>query len=160
MIAMRDTLTEDDWRRFGVALDRVTAPEILKGRSMTYVGVLVGGDGYWYLGSPYSKWKGGIDDAWNEICKIAADLVRARVRFYCPIAHTHWIARVGNIDPLDHEIWLPVDQPIAHGAKGMIVAGMRGWQASYGIGEEIKWFRAAGKPVWLLDPLTLTVEAL
>src|SRR5208283_568744 len=34
--------------------------------------------GYWYLGSPYSRWEGGLDDAAFTIAKIRGRLVLRR----------------------------------------------------------------------------------
>lgn len=115
---------------------------------------------YFYLASPYSKWPKGIDDATKEIAKIAARLIMRQLPVYCPIAHSHVIAVAGELDPLDHGIWLPADKPIADAAAGLIVAGMHGWRESYGIGEELKWFRASGRPAYLLDIQTLCMARL
>ena len=76
------------------------------------------------------------------------------------IAHSHAISRAANIDVYSHEIWLPADKPIAHHACGMIICGMPGWRDSYGIGEEIRWFKAHKKPIYLLDFETLVVQIL
>lgn len=110
-----------------------------------------GGDGYWYLASPYSKYPDGIHAAFYEICRCSAWLVRQGVNIYSPIAHTHPIAVWGNIDPLDHAIWLPADKPLMQGARGLIVALMPTWQDSYGIGVEIREFADAEKPSYGLD---------
>jgi hypothetical protein len=108
--------------------------------------------GYWYLASPYSKYKAGIEQAWRDICKEAALLISAGIPVYAPIAHTHPIAIEGKIDPYAHAIWLPADLPLMQGAKGLIVCMMQGWSESYGIGEEIKEFKAAGKTIIYMTP--------
>ena len=107
--------------------------------------------GYWYLASPYSKYPDGIHAAYHEVCRCAAWLLRQGVRVYSPIAHTHPIAQYGSLDPMDHSIWLPADRPLMQGACGLIVAQMPTWDQSYGIGEEIKEFAAAGKPTLALE---------
>jgi hypothetical protein len=38
------------------------------------------------------------------------------------------------------------------GACGLIVVSATGWEDSYGIAQEIKVFRAAGKPILYVDP--------
>jgi hypothetical protein len=116
--------------------------------------------GYYYLASPYSKWEGGLDDAAYTIAKLAGRVMEHGVAVFSPIVHSHTIARLANIDPFSHDFWLPMDKPIAHGAYGMIIAGLPGWRASFGIGEEIKWFKAAKRPIYLLDPSTMTVQVL
>lgn len=114
--------------------------------------------GYWYLASPYSKYSSGIEVAFVDICKIAAELTKQGVPVFSPIAHTHPIAIHGQINPLDHTIWLPADEPLMDGACGIIVAMMDGWQDSYGVGVEIARFNAAGKPIYYLDPASLGVH--
>lgn len=108
--------------------------------------------GFFYLATPYTKWKGGIEDAYQMASREAARLLKAGFPVFCPIAHTHPMAVYGGIDPLAHDIWLPADKPFMDAAIGLIVLRAEGWQESYGIGEEIKTFRAAGKPVLFIDP--------
>lgn len=110
-----------------------------------------------YLATPYSKYPEGIDRAFIDAAKLAAKLLRAGVKVYSPIAHTHPLAVHGNLDPLDHSIWMPFDHAMMAAADILVVAHMDGWQASYGIAEEIKFFEAAGKPIFDLDPKTLVM---
>lgn len=107
---------------------------------------------YFYLATPYSKWKGGIEDAFELACRETARLVKAGVPVYSPIAMTHPVAKHGGMDPLDHSIWLPADRPMMDAAAGLIVLRAEGWEQSFGIAEEIKVFHAAGKPVMFIDP--------
>lgn len=108
-----------------------------------------------YLASPYSLFEGGIDAAHSAVCKIAAHLIMGGAAIYCPIAASHEIARIGNLDPLDHKLWMPFNQKFMIVCDTLIVANMEGWRDSYGIGEEVKFFTAAGKPIYDLDPPTL-----
>ncbi len=107
---------------------------------------------YYYVGSPYSRFPGGLDAAFREICLIMGGFVKARKPAYSPIAHTHPIAMASGIDPFDHAIWLPFDKPMMEGAKGLAVVTMTGWQESKGLREEIAYFRRAGKPIHYIDP--------
>jgi hypothetical protein len=107
---------------------------------------------YWYLASPYSKYPDGIRAAFEDVCKQTALLIRHKIPVYSPIAHTHPVAIHGALDPYAHDIWLPADEPLMHGAKGLIVCQMPTWDISYGIGVEIKAFEAAGKPVVYMTP--------
>lgn len=111
-----------------------------------------------YLGSPYSKYPSGIEQAFKDISALAGRLLSEGVKCYSPIAHTHPIAIHGNLDPYDHKIWLPFDEAIMEKADGMIVAKMEGWDTSYGIKHEIEVFTKAGKPIFYLDPVTLGVD--
>lgn len=103
--------------------------------------------GYYYLATPYSKYPDGIEAAFEEACRATAWLTQHGVGVFCPIAHTHPVAKFGNIDPLDHEVWLPADRPLMDGACGIIVCMMPSWRESYGIRHEIEVFETAGKPV-------------
>ncbi|NIA67764.1 DUF1937 family protein [Pelagibius litoralis] len=108
-------------------------------------------DGYHYLATPYSKYPHGLEAAFQEASKAAALLVRAGVKVFSPIAHTHPVAVHGLIDPLDHDVWLPADKPLMDSATGLIVVKMETWEDSYGISVEIQEFKAAGKPISYMD---------
>lgn len=110
-----------------------------------------------YLATPYTKYKGGIDIAFAEAARIAALLLTTGVRVYSPIAHTHPLAIYGNLDPLDHSIWLPFDEAMMEAADCLIVARMDGWDVSYGVKHEIEFFTREGKPVIHIDPVTLKI---
>lgn len=104
-----------------------------------------------YLGSPYTKYAAGLDAAFRDVSAIAAEMLRDGVKVYSPIAHTHPIAIHGNLDPRNHDIWLPFDQAMMDASDAMVVADMDGWRESYGVRFEIDTFRAAGKPVYFRD---------
>jgi hypothetical protein len=107
---------------------------------------------YFYLASPYSKYHAGIEVAFGIVCQNAALLVQAGIPVYSPIAHTHPIAIHGDIDPLDHSIWLPADKPFMDAACGLIVCQMAGWKDSYGVSFEIEAFKKAFKPIHMMEP--------
>ena len=107
--------------------------------------------GYWYLATPYSKYPAGLEAAYQEACRAAAWLIRSGVRVFSPIAHTHGVAIHGDLDPLDHKIWLPADRPLMDDACGLIVAMLEGWAESYGIQQEILEFTAAQKPIMAME---------
>lgn len=110
-----------------------------------------------YLATPYSKYNGGIELAHKDAAKLAARLVRAGLKLFCPITHTHSIATLGGIDPLDHDIWMPFDRPMMDVCKTLLIGKLGGWDYSDGINKEIKVFAGAGKPIFYLDPDTLGV---
>lgn len=96
----------------------------------------------YYLASPYTKYGKGIEAAFEDICKIAAKFIADGICVYSPIAHIHPIAVKGGLDPLDNGIWLPFNVPFMRQCDGgLIVAKMDGWDASFGVGLEIRWFR-------------------
>jgi hypothetical protein len=107
---------------------------------------------FWYLATPYSKYPDGIEAAFRAACEQSALLVKAGIPIFCPIAHTHPVAIQGGIDPFDHEIWLPADEPFMHLACGLIFCKLPSWEISYGMNEERKVFTAAGKPILDMEP--------
>lgn len=116
-------------------------------------------DAYWYLASPYSKYANGLNAAFVDVCDIAAMFIRERVPVFAPIAHSHPIAINGEIDPLDHGIWLPADAPLMRAAHGLIVCELDGWADSYGIRVEIEEFRLASKPIHSFNHRTMELRA-
>lgn len=111
---------------------------------------LVAGDGYAYCATPYSKYPGGMYAAYVDACKASAWCLKNGVRVFCPIAHSHPIAKYGEIDPVSHEIWLDADAPLMRAANGIIVVQMPTWRESYGVTHEIKVFAEANKPMCYL----------
>ena len=107
--------------------------------------------GYWYVATPYSKWKGGLDDACHEACLAMGQLVTRGIHAYSPIAHTHPIALASSIDPLSHKIWMKMDKPLFYASFGLLVIALEGWHESKGISMEIKWCRDTRKPMYLID---------
>jgi hypothetical protein len=119
---------------------------------------LKGREGFFYLASPYSKYPSGIEGAYADVCLISGRVIERGVSVYSPIAHTHGIAYHAEIDPLDHAIWLPIDETLMNAAVGCIVAKMDGWEKSYGVSKEIEHFSAVGKPIFYLDIDTFEVS--
>lgn len=107
---------------------------------------------YWYIGSPYSRYAEGLEPAFVAACRIMGRLIKAGVPVFSPIAHTHYISIHGGMDPLDHSIWMPADEPMMRAAHGLIVVKLPGWDSSYGLSIEIEAFGKAQKPVLYLDP--------
>lgn len=105
------------------------------------------GDGFWYMATPYSKYKYGTVIAFEDASQIAGTLMKRGLTVFSPIAHSHAIAIHGEIDPKDHKIWMPADTPFMNAAIGLLVVEMLGWDQSYGVSQEIAHFKAAGKPV-------------
>ena len=110
-----------------------------------------------YLATPYSKYPEGIHIAFRHASKLAADLIRAGVNCYSPIAHAHPIAQYGDIDPLDQKFWMSFDELMMARCDVLVVAHMDGWAQSKGIAHEVEFFADAGKPIFDLDTTTLTM---
>ena len=112
----------------------------------------------WYLATPYSKYPGALEAAFELACDTAGILIRANVPVFSPIAHSHPIARVCGMDPLDHRIWLPADAPMMAAATGLILLRAESWEQSYGMRVERDAFDAACKPIVWMDPGVLPAE--
>lgn len=108
-----------------------------------------------YLATPYSKYPGGLDAAFEEAARIAGELLKRGVTVYSPIAHTHPIAKYAKMDPLDHSVWIDFDETMMELCDVIIVAQMDTWRESKGVEIEIAHFRNEMKPVYFLDPVTL-----
>jgi Domain of unknown function (DUF1937) len=114
--------------------------------------------GYWYLGSPYSKFAFGLEAAYRQVSEAAGLLIRAGVPVFCPIAHSHPIAKYGQLDPVNHELWVTVDAPLVRAAGGLIVLMLPGWTESRGLTHERSAFEATDRPVVYMYPGRLPLE--
>lgn len=110
-----------------------------------------------YLATPYTKYPKGQHTAFVDACRLAGRLLKSGANIYSPIAHTHAIAVRSEMDLLDLSIWIPFDELMMARCDVLIVAHMEGWEESAGIAHEIKFFLAAGKPVFDLDPKTMSM---
>ena len=105
------------------------------------------GDGYWYLGTAYTRYPGGLDAAYVIACRAVARLWDQGVPCLSPIAMTHGAGTVAGLDLEDPEFWKWVDEPFVWAAMGLIVLHMDGWRKSAGLAHEIRAFQGAGKPI-------------
>ena len=110
-----------------------------------------------YLATPYSKYEAGLENAANDAAKVAAKLLSAGVAVYSPIVYTHQLAIHGNLNPLDHSLWLPFDQPFLDSCNCLCVCTLPGWRESFGIDFEIKDFTAKKKMIVYINPFTMQI---
>ena len=108
-----------------------------------------------YLATPYSKYPGGLEEAFVKAAKVSAALIEAGLSVYSPIVHSHPIAIHGDIDPHNHAIWLPFNEAMMKRSDALVVVKMFTWEGSLGIAHEIKHFTEAKKPVLYFDPIVL-----
>ncbi len=111
-----------------------------------------------YVGTPYSLYEDGLENAFVEAAKVTAELLRRGIPVFSPITHSHPIARYGNIDPLDHKIWLALDEHMMRAADALLVIKMPGWEESYGIKHEVAFFEAAHKMIYYYSWPDLRME--
>ena len=109
-----------------------------------------------YVSTPYSKYPRGIEAAFIDSCRILARLIRAGLNVYGPIPHAHPIAIHGDLDPLDHTIWLPFDSFLMNKSEALLVAMLDGWETSRGVRHEIEAFALAKKPVFFMSAVDLS----
>ncbi len=103
--------------------------------------------GWWFLSSPYSKYRGGIDVAYHKARNATIDLVTSGVVVYSPIVHSHPLAMYGGIDPLAHDFWMRQSLAMLDTAGGLILLTLDGWQESVGMRAERERFAATGRPI-------------
>jgi len=107
-------------------------------------------DGLIYLASPYSSSSAIVrEDRFDAVCVAAANLMRAGLLIFSPIAHTHPIALCGL--PKGWEFWEKYDRQFLEACSGMIVLTLDGWQASKGIRAEVDIMTNARKVVAYMD---------
>ncbi len=111
-----------------------------------------------YLATPYTKAPGGIEMAFIRSCELAARLIKTGRDVFSPIAHSHPIALHGKIDPLDHDLWMDVDQAMIARCDALVVAMLPGWDRSKGVAAEVDNFKDARKPILWIDPETLEAK--
>lgn len=109
-----------------------------------------------YAASPYSLYGAGLDQACEDICEVVGRMIAKGVRVFCPVAHAHAIAMASGIDPLDHAMWLGLDEAIAPQCHALVVVELEGWRESYGVKKEMEWF--ATRPTFFLNPKTMELR--
>jgi hypothetical protein len=105
-----------------------------------------------YLATPYTKFKGGLEEANRLASKYAGTLLEAKLPVFSPIAHSHSIAVHANLAGKDHSIWMPLDFAFTEAAFALVVCKMQGWDESYGLGLEIDFFLKNKKPIYYWQP--------
>jgi hypothetical protein len=111
-----------------------------------------------YLATVYTHYRGGLDRAHEDACRIAAKLLWSGVMVYSPIAHSHPLAIHGALDPLQVELWYKHNELMMDRCDTLIVALMAGWDKSEGIAHEINYFLHMNKPIYNLDPHSLSMK--
>ncbi len=116
--------------------------------------------GYFYLASPYTKFKQGYHAAYREIAITAGALASHGIATFSPVVYTHTLCQFdadkdGNhnyLNPTDHDFWMEYDSQFAQQAEGLLVCKMDGWDVSVGVQMEIDWFTKMGKPIYYFSP--------
>lgn len=109
-----------------------------------------------YLATPYTKYKNGINAAFQDAAILASKMLTQGYKVYSPISHTHPIAIYGGIDPTS-EMWVQFDETMMAVSDTLIVGMMEGWEDSWGVKKEIEHFRERGKMIAYMDPETTEI---
>lgn len=115
-------------------------------------------DKVYYLASPYSS-----DDALTRqlrylmVVNVATQLVRDHgLTLIEPIAMSHHHAQMFGL-PSGYDFWKRRDRMLIDRSDGVVVALINGWKESVGVKDEIAYAQAQGKPVFYLDPETMSM---
>lgn len=104
-----------------------------------------------YLATPYTNYEGGLDAAFEDAAAITGMLIKQGHAVFSPICHSHPVAKYGDIDAVDHDLWMRIDRVMWDRCDELLVAKLPGWDASRGIAAEVAHFMASGKPISYLD---------
>lgn len=109
---------------------------------------------FFYLASPYTRYSGGHEKAFEEISAQAGFLLNEcpGIILFGPISHSHPIAKYGNVEKTNHGIWLQMDVPFVRLSQGLILCKMDGWDKSDGVDFELEICRNMNKPVIWMEP--------
>lgn len=83
---------------------------------------------------------------------VTAELIALGVPVFSPIVHSHPVAELGGLDPVDPDLWAKVDRPLVDAAGALIVYEAPGWRESSGVVAEIRLFKQARKPIFYIKP--------
>lgn len=107
-----------------------------------------------YLATPYTKYQNGINHAFKDAATLAGKMVIAGYKVYSPITHTHPIAMFGGIDPYS-EMWVVFDEAMMGVSDTLVVGMLPGWEDSWGVRQEIEYFKKHEKKIVGINPETM-----
>lgn len=149
------TILEDTTRELGPVLQRL-ANNVHPSKNS-----IDNSEKFWYLCTPYSKYPGGLEVAYKKASEMLMYLEENNFFCYCPIVHSHTPAKYGSEGlSFNHAFWLNIDFKFIRISKGLIITKMEGWDKSYGIGEEIKYAKALGLPIYYTNFMSIPEELI
>jgi hypothetical protein len=110
------------------------------------------GEAMIYLASPYSHNDPAVrQERYEQVCKVAAQLMTSGTRVFSPIAHSHHIAE--HIPAaIGFDFWQGFDFEMLETCSLMLILTLDGWSSSVGIQAEIVRARSLGIPIMHLSP--------
>ena len=110
-----------------------------------------------YVATPHTNYPNGREAGFIAAAKLTGRLIGAGIKAYSPIAHTHPVVAHAELYDITHAQWLAYDEAMLRAADVLLVAHLPSWEESKGMAFEIAFFQEAGKPIFDLDPATLTM---
>lgn len=105
-----------------------------------------------YLATPYSHQDTAVmEQRFDAVNKIAAQLLNDGHHVYSPISHTHPIALAGEL-PKTWDFWEAYDRVFLEWADELYVYMQDGWEKSVGVKAEIEIAHSMSKPVFYIAP--------
>ena len=116
-----------------------------------------------YLASPYTHKDLGVrEQRAIQVAKVAGKLIQKGNNVFCPIAHSHYIAKYSEVDAASaagdnyehnpvHLMWMRVDIAMLEDCTHLYVLMLDGWKESKGVLEELDIARHLGLEVVYLD---------
>lgn len=106
---------------------------------------------YTYLAAPYSHPDPAVRQRRvDEVLVVGARLASTGEVVFCPTPHGHALSLAGDL-PITHAFWMPQCLAFLRHAQKVKVLMLDGWQASVGIGMEIRAAAVLGIPVEYIE---------
>lgn len=110
-----------------------------------------------YVASPYTSSKSGILAEMEQhlrfecVSDMAGRLMAQGHKVFCPISHSHPIAKYSGINPTDADFWIEQDLAVLAHCSRLLVYKMPGWEQSNGIKREVAFANEHSIPVEYLE---------
>lgn len=113
-----------------------------------------------YLASPYSHDDPSVrEDRFQAACRAAAHLMRAGLRVFSPIAHTHPILLASDL-PTGWEFWEAYDEAVLRACRALVVLKLDGWKDSTGVRGEVRIARRLNLTTYDVETLPECLDVL
>jgi len=104
-----------------------------------------------YLATPYSHPELAVQRLrFEQVSRLAAELMSRGVYVYSPISHTHPIAMAGYL-PTGWDFWEAHNRTMLSRCDRLVVYMQDGWEESVGVAAEIAMAEEFGLPIEYLE---------
>ena len=110
-----------------------------------------------YLATPYTGTPEQQQERFEQVNKVAAQLMANGFLVFSPISHTHPIALAGDL-PKGWDFWAAHDRTFIEWCDELYVLTLNGWAESTGVTAERKLARELGKPVRYLSEKCVPID--